>query len=122
MEPISKCEEEVLLVIFKLGAKNASLQPIRSNVNMKYRHNWCPQTVSTFLVRLVKKNILMMERRGRTCYYTPVMTLEEYQRQRIKEQFVVLFDGDKEVFKKCLEMLELAEEYRGERNDNSRTD
>lgn len=97
MEPVSRCEEEILLVVFELGAEKAALQPVSALVNKKFEHKWMPQTVYTFLARLVKKNILTMRRQGRYCYYTPTISLDEYRRQRMREMLDVVFDGDIQV-------------------------
>lgn len=104
MEQISRCEEEVLLAIFELK-EEAALQQVMCAVNKKYKHDWKPQTVSTFFARLVKKGIVVMTRKGRYCYYTPVMSLEEYRIQSMKERVEVLFNGDVEACKMCLEMM-----------------
>lgn len=108
MREITACEEEVLLSIFKLNPDEAALQQIWSMVNEEFKHEWKPQTVSTFLARLVRKNYLTMIRRGRHCCYTPAMSLEEYRLQNMKERLEVLFDGDVEACQTCLEMMRSA--------------
>lgn len=102
MESISKCEEEVFLSIFRLSHDDAALQQVMGTVNEKFKHEWKPQTVSTFLTRLVRKNYLTMARKGRYCYYTPTMSLEEYRLQIMKERHDTLFDGDNQAFTECL--------------------
>ena len=102
MEHITRCEEEVILSIFRLG-ENASLQTVMDEVNKKYEHEWRPQTVSTFLGRLVRKGYLSMERSGRKVYYIPEISLEQYCRECISERCRVLFEGDMEEFVQCAE-------------------
>ena len=53
MERLSVCEEEVYLEICWMSEPPA-LEDVRSAVN-RLGHEWKPQTVSTFLNRLVKK-------------------------------------------------------------------
>lgn len=77
--------------------------------NKEFKHEWKPQTVSTFLARLVRKGYLTMIRRGRCCYYTPTILLEEYRLKNMNERIAILFGGDKIAFKKCLENMELLE-------------
>jgi BlaI family penicillinase repressor len=38
---------------------------------------WSPTTVKTFLARLVKKNVIGFEAKGRTFYYYPLVSEEE---------------------------------------------
>lgn len=42
-------------------------------------HSWTATTVNTYLARLGEKGFLTVERRGKTNYYTPLISLEEYQ-------------------------------------------
>ncbi len=102
MEHITRCEEEVILSIFRLG-ENASLQTVMDEVNKKYEHEWRPQTVSTFLGRLVRKGYLSMERCGRKVYYIPKISLEQYRTMCISERCRVLFEGDVDEFIKCIQ-------------------
>ena len=95
MMRLSDCEEQVMSVVW--GCKEApDLQAVRSTVNNRFAHSWAPQTVSTFLTRLVKKGCLTMERRGRYCYYTPTISLEEYRKGKLKEDLSLFFAADPE--------------------------
>lgn len=69
MERLSVCEEEVYLEICWMSEPPA-LEDVRSAVN-RLGHEWKPQTVSTFLNRLVKKRYLSMWKKGRYYYYKP---------------------------------------------------
>lgn len=53
MEAMSLCEEEVYVELCRMEEPPA-LEEMRAAVNMR-GHEWKPQTVSTFLIRLVKK-------------------------------------------------------------------
>lgn len=79
---ITDCELLVIKVIW--GNEEAmSIKDIQSRVNSQYNKEWKIQTVSTFLARLVRKNYLRMERRGRSFYYYPLVSEEEYGRMEI---------------------------------------
>ena len=46
---------------------------------------WKAQTMSTFLARLVDKGVLEAERRGKTNYYSPILTETEYHSQEARQ-------------------------------------
>ena len=61
---ISACEKLVMKVIWD-STEELALQEVMDGVNHENGKNWKPQTVSTFLSRLVKKGFLNMYRKGR---------------------------------------------------------
>ena len=79
---MTECELLVMKVIWK-SDDVLSLQEITERVNRDYKKNWKPQTVSTFLGRIVRRGYLSMERRGRVFYYHPLMTEDEYGKNEI---------------------------------------
>lgn len=95
MIKLSECEEQVMIIIWN-SKEPPSMQMIREEVNSRFDHTWAPQTVSTFLMRLVRKGCLQMERKGRYVYYEPVMSLEQYRRERLQSLVEMLYNGDKE--------------------------
>lgn len=54
MVKISDCEEKVLKVVWDCE-KEPDLRTVMDTVNEKHGLEWKPQTVSTFLTRLVRK-------------------------------------------------------------------
>ena len=52
------------------------------------------QTVSTFLSRLVKKGFLNMYRKGRYCYYQPLVSKEDFWRATMEESAKFFTKGD----------------------------
>ena len=54
---ISACERLVMKVIWD-STEDLALQDIMNRVNQENGKSWKPQTVSTFLARLVKKSFL----------------------------------------------------------------
>ncbi len=101
MVKISDCEEKVLKVVWECE-KEPDLRTVMLAVNEKHNLEWKPQTVSTFLARLVKKGYLIGRKQGRYWYYTPTVTLEEYRREQLKGMIEFLYDGDVEKLKEDL--------------------
>lgn len=58
--------------------KELNLADITQRVNEIYDKEWKPQTVSTFLARLVKKGYLRHYRQGRVFYYQILIPQKEY--------------------------------------------
>lgn len=67
-------------------------------VNGRYGKDWKPQTVSTFLSRLVKKGFLTFYRKGRYAYYEPAVSKEEYCAAEAARMADMFFAGDTEKF------------------------
>ncbi len=101
MEKISDCEEKVLVIVYR-SKKAPRMKEVLVDVNWTYGRGWKPQTVSTFLSRLIRKGYLRAEKRGRDTYFFPMMALEEYRKIRLKELKEEWFDDDGELLKKCL--------------------
>lgn len=104
MNKISECEEQVMIVVWN-SEKTPDLSATMRAVNKRFGHEWKPQTVSTFLHRLVEKGYLSMERKGRYCYYTPTVPLEEYRAEKMKSVVDTLFDGNKTSAAECLNKI-----------------
>lgn len=77
----SECELKALLCVYNHHAEFGEAPDLKSTIvelNGKYKKDWKPQTVSTFLSRLVKKGLLITARKGRYSYYTPVHELDDF--------------------------------------------
>ena len=61
-------------------------------------HNWTASTVNTYLSRLGEKGFLTVERRGKTNYYTPVVSLAEYQAFESRSVLHKLFGSSVKTF------------------------
>lgn len=105
MQKLSECEELVMAFIW--GQDEAQdMSTIMRAVNKKHGKEWKPQTVSTFLTRLVRKEYLASERKGRYTYYHPLVTLEDYRKQRMSEILQLLYGGNVNEARKDLERAE----------------
>lgn len=94
---LSDCELLIMKVIWR-SEETLSLQDIAERVNRIYEKNWKPQTVSVFLGRIVKKNLLISKRHGRQFYYSPTVTEEEYCQKEAVKCVDSLGDGKADVF------------------------
>lgn len=104
MERLSGCEEKIMNIMWN-SDKELAVQDFTAGVHERFGVEWKKQTVSTFLTRLVKKNILEMRREGRLFFYKPLVTKEECKELALKELLDVYFDGDKKELEKKLKSL-----------------
>lgn len=74
---LTDCEQLVMKTIWD-AEKELSLTEIVQRVNEIYDKEWKPQTVSTFLARLVKKGYLQHYRQGRIFFYRVQIAQEDY--------------------------------------------
>ncbi|NLL78283.1 MAG: BlaI/MecI/CopY family transcriptional regulator [Clostridiales bacterium] len=81
---LTECEQQVMKCIWDTRA-DMSLQQITVLVNERYGKTWKPQTVSTFLSRLVKKEYLEMYRKGRQFFYHPHIMEQTYKARSIAD-------------------------------------
>ncbi len=93
-EKISPCEEQIMLTVWE-EAGEPDMREVMELANRRYNREWKPQTISTFLSRLVKKGFLTSSRKGRRMYYHPVKTLEDYRRGKIADIVTELYAGDR---------------------------
>ena len=83
-ETLTDCEQLVMKTVWD-AEDELSLMEIMQRVNDKYHKKWKPQTVSTFLARLVRKGYLRHYRQGRVFFYQILIPMEEYKAQMTKE-------------------------------------
>lgn len=87
------CERYVMKVIWD-SEESLALQEIMDTVNRENGKEWKPQTVSTFLSRLVKKGYLELYRKGRYCYYRPLVSKQEFWQATMEENARYFTRGD----------------------------
>ena len=98
--------EEVVMSIIWSADEAPDLAAVRARVNARYGKEWKPQTVSTILCRLVKKDFLSMYRKGRYCYYVPLIEQEEYCESQIQRIATLFFGGDLQELGKFVQGLQ----------------
>jgi len=105
VQKISETELELMEVIWECNLPITSNE-LLSSFNDKGKE-WKPQTISTFLSRLVEKNFLVASKNGRSNIYTPRISKEDYKLSEtqnvlnnihqgsVKNMLSALYDGDK---------------------------
>lgn len=96
---LTKCESQVMMIIWSTDYDMA-LPEIMDLVNHRYQKNWKPQTVSTFLTRLVKKKALNMYRQGRSFLYHPLVGREEAFKDLLTELIEIWCEKNPQIFQK----------------------
>lgn len=76
-ESLTNCEEIVMKTVWD-AERELDLSDITQRVNEMYHKEWKPQTVSTFLARLVRKGYLKNYRQGRVFYYQILVPQKDY--------------------------------------------
>ena len=56
-------------------------------------NDWTPSTVSTFLQRLLKKNVISCEKKGNTNLYFPVLKQKEYDMSETESFLSKIYKG-----------------------------
>ena len=86
---ISDAEWEIMRIVW---AKT----PVTSSTiisELEHVTGWMPTTVKTFLSRLVKKEILQFEKKGRTFYYYPLVSEEKCIRDELQAVVEKVYGG-----------------------------
>lgn len=81
LEHLTNCEELVMKIVWD-AEKELGLTDITKRVNEACQKNWKPQTVSTFLARLVRKGYLEYYRQGRVFFYRILIPKKMYVGRR----------------------------------------
>lgn len=101
-ENLTNCEEIVMKTVWD-AERELDLSDITQRVNEVYHKEWKPQTVSTFLARLVRKGYLTNYRHGRVFYYQILVTQKDYL-ERMAERFVAFWKQENvDIFLTALE-------------------
>lgn len=98
---ISACERLVMKIIWD-STEDLALQEILARVNQENDKCWKPQTVSTFLARLVKKGFLTLYRKGRYTYYQPLVSRSDFWKATMMENAKFFTKGDVGAMACCL--------------------
>ena len=87
------------------STEDLALQDIMNRVNQENGKSWKPQTVSTFLARLVKKSFLTVYRKGRYSFYQPAVSKEDFWKATVQENARYFDKEEIQVLKKKLDEL-----------------
>ena len=91
-KPLTESEKITMKCVWDIG-DGARLSRIMTLANDKYGKEWKPQTVSTFLGKLVRKGFVEQYRDGRYFYYRILIDKHTYRTQMIRDD-VEFWDYD----------------------------
>ena len=103
IQPISDCEEMIMSIIW--GNENININELVNLLNIKFKKEWKPQTVCTFITRLKKKEFIDTYKKGRYTYYTPLVTIDEYRAYKFNYINKVLFNDNIEKMEEYVDKL-----------------
>lgn len=104
IERLTDGEETVMKAVWDCK-KEPVLSDIHERVTGIYGRDWKPQTVSTFLAKLVRKNYLKLQRTGKIYTYQILIREETYNREELKRLYIYLYKGNKEDLRTDIENL-----------------
>lgn len=88
--PLHELESEVMEELWKSG--EASVRAVMENLNRRGPKARAYTTYMTIMARLHKKGLLSRRREGKTDYYLPAYTREDYMGLRAKTEVAALVD------------------------------
>ena len=91
-KPLTESEKITMKCVWDIG-DGARLSRIMTLANDEYGKEWKPQTVSTFLGKLVRKGFVEQYRDGRYFYYRILIDKHTYRTQMIRDD-VEFWDDD----------------------------
>ena len=86
---IGEAELEIMKVLWQ-ASEPVNTQYINEAVE---KRGWKRTTISTFLARLVQKEAVLSEKRGKSFYYTPLISQKEYRKSQTKNLIANLYNG-----------------------------
>jgi BlaI family penicillinase repressor len=104
LNSLTESESIAMKCVWDLGDEHTRLAQIMSRANDYYKKNWKPQTVSTFLGKLVRKGYLSQYRDGRYFYYRILISKHEYCTQQLRGIMDFWDDGNIDLF--CDELFD----------------
>lgn len=102
IEKLTECEEIVMKAVWD-SSKEPVLSEVLDIVTIVYGKEWRPQTVSTFLSKLVNKKFLKLQRNGKIYTYKILIPESAYKRKLYKHLIYLWYNNDVMAF--CLEMI-----------------
>lgn len=91
IQRMSDAEKEVMQIIWAVGGSISSSWLLDELKNRN--KDWKPNTVLTFLARLIEKGILTAKKHGRANEYIPLVSENEYKRFETRSFLDSVYDG-----------------------------
>ncbi|MDY4078639.1 MAG: BlaI/MecI/CopY family transcriptional regulator [Clostridium sp.] len=100
IQELSETELEIMNTIWKLSRVVTASELI--SIFEKEGKIWRPQTMSTFLTRMVNKGVLMTIKQGHTNLYTAKVSRDEYKKCQTKGILNKFYSGSVKSFLSAL--------------------
>ena len=94
-EKLTECEEMIMSILWS-SEEDLDLMTVTDNAKERFGKEWKLQTVATFMTRLEKKKYISVYRIGRYSHYHPVVSIDEYRKEKMEEVCGILFEEDLE--------------------------
>lgn len=104
IEKLTESEELIMRAVWDCRTE-PELSDVVKRVVTVYGKDWKPQTVSTFLAKLVGKNYLRLQRNGKIYTYKILVNESQYNKEQLKRLYIFLYKNNIEQMKKDLEEL-----------------
>lgn len=91
MKRLGDAELEIMLVIWEAQGPVTSSYVLSA---LEGKRDWRLSTLMTVLSRLVDKGFLQLNKEGRSNFYSPVVTEEDYRRSESKDVLEKLFGNN----------------------------
>ncbi len=88
-QTITDSEYEIMKILWKAGDK----MTVSDVVKELDGNNWTASTVSTFLQRLLKKEVISCDKKGKTNLYYPLLKQSEYDMSETENFLSKIYKG-----------------------------
>lgn len=88
-QTITDSEYEIMKILWKAGDK----MTVADVVKELDGNNWTASTVSTFLQRLLKKEVISCDKKGKTNLYYPLLKQSEYDMSETENFLSKIYKG-----------------------------
>lgn len=97
LENLTEGETVVMKAVWDCQ-KEPTLSDVLEIVTSKYEKDWKPQTVSTFLAKLCRKNYIKLHRNGKVYTYEIIVPEADHKRRLYMDHIRFWNNGDMEEF------------------------
>lgn len=104
IEKLTDGEEVVMKAVW--DCKTApKLSEVNNRVVGVYGKDWKPQTISTFLAKLVRKGYVKLVRNGKIYTYDILISEDEYRKNRLKHLLIFVYNDRIDLLKQHIQEL-----------------
>ncbi len=88
-QTITESEYRIMKILWKSGKKMTVSDVVRE----LGQNEWTASTVSTFLQRLLKKEVISCEKKGKTNFYYPLLKQKDYDMEETSSFLSKIYNG-----------------------------